>query len=135
MRARPTRYAKNVLKADDQTPYPPKLSPAAVFVLTVISGGIFLWVWALMWGSYIKKVRPDSFVGALAYVNIVPAALLSLNISGLVLAVRQNDETQIARMQISLALWGMIALVCLIATGIAIFLAQRQIGMPTRHKP
>ena len=87
------RYAERVVSAreDDQTPYPPSLSPMAVMVLTAISCGIFLWVWAVMWGAYIKKVKPESKTSTLAYANIIPAALLYLNASGLVLALRHED--------------------------------------------
>ena len=108
----------------------------AVLVLTAISGGIFLWVWSIMWGAYINKVKPESKTSTLAFINLVPAALLYLYLSGLVLAQRQNDDTQIARMHIGIGLWGIIAGSCLIATGIAIFITQRQIAkaspQPTR---
>ena len=112
---------------DDQTPYPPSLPPIAVVGLTGISAGIFLWVWALMWGNYIKKRKPQSHVGTLAYANIIPGALLYLNLPSLLLATRQNDTTEMGRLHISIALWGIIAAVCLLATGISIFVAQRHI--------
>ena len=118
-----------------ETAYPPSLAPIAVIGLTAISFGVFLWVWALMWGNWIKKMRPASRVSTLAYANIVPGALLYLNLPSLLLAMRENDTTAIARLHIGIALWGAIAVASLVATGIAIFITRRQIGMPTRHNP
>ena len=129
-------YAKEVVSArEDQTPYPPSLPPLAVAVLTALSCGIFLWVWAVMWGAYIKKVKPESKTSTLAYANIIPAALLYLNVSGLVLALRQNDEIQIARMHIGIGLWATIAGVCLLATFVAIFVTQRDIKVAATPVP
>ena len=88
-----------------------------------------------MWGNWIKKVNPASRVLTLAYANIVPGALLYVNLPSLLLAMRENDATEIARLHIGIALWGAIAIVSLASTGIAIYIAQRQIGMPTRHNP
>lgn len=126
---RDRRYAGRIVspREAEQTPYPPSLSPMAVMVLTAVSCGIFLWVWAVMWGAYIKKVKPESKTSTLAYANIIPASLLYLNASGLVLALRQNDQTQIARMHIGIALWAGIAGICLLATFVAIFVTQRQV--------
>ena len=132
-----TRYAEIVLKPppDDQTPYPPALPPLAVIALTGISFGVFLWVWALMWGNYFKKVKPENRISALAYANIVPGALLYLNLPSLLLATRENDTTEIARLHIGIALWGTVAAVCLLVTGITIFITQRQLKASPQPVP
>ncbi len=88
-----------------------------------------------MWGSYIKKIKPESKVSGFAYANVIPAALLYLNASGLMLAWRQKDETQIARMYIGIGLWAIISGICLVATGVAIFLTQRQIKASAQPTP
>lgn len=111
----------------DQDAFPPSLPPVAVIALTGISFGVFLWVWALMWGNWIKKVRPASHLNTIAYVNIVPGALLYLNLPSLLLAARENAAAEVARLQISIALWGTLACISLIITWIAIFIVQRQV--------
>lgn len=126
-----TRYAKDALNAPtrpkDDNPYPPSLPPVIVLGLTVISAGIFLWVWALMWGNWIKKLKPGSYVSTLVFVNIVPGALLFINLPSLALAMREKDTVEIARLHIGIALWGAIAVASLIATWTAIFITQRQL--------
>ena len=117
---------------DDQAPFPPSLPPIAVLGLTAISVGIFLWVWAMMWGHYIKKLRPRSRISTLAYANIVPGALLYINLPSLLLATRQNDAGEVARLHVSIALWGIISAVCLAATWIAIVVTHRKILRPTQ---
>jgi hypothetical protein len=106
---------------------PPALPVAGVIGLTCISGGIFLWVWALMWGNWIKTVNPVSRILVCAQANIVPGVLFYINLPSLLLAIRQKDVTEIGRLHIALVLWGTIASVSLMSTYIAIFLAQRRI--------
>ena len=107
---------------------PPTLPPIAILGLTLISFGMFLWVWALMWGNWLKRVNPDSRVATLAYANVVPGALLYINLPSLLLATREGDSVEIARLHIAIALWGTIGLLSLLATGIVIFIAQRRAG-------
>jgi hypothetical protein len=121
--ARPSRKQPN-----DDNPGPPTLSPGSIIGLTAISAGVFLYVWALMWGNWIKKVNPASHVATFALANIIPGALFYLNLPTLLLAKKANDAVQLTRSHIALVLWGTIALVSLAGTGIAIFLANRQIG-------
>jgi len=117
------------LKAADHNrdTIPPSVPPILAIVLTVISGGMFFWIWALMWGNWIKRMNPPSRVNTLAYANIIPGALFYINLPSLLLAMRENDASEIARLHIAMVLWGTIAVATLIATGIAIFLAQREI--------
>ena len=98
-----------------------------IFGLTVISCGIFLWIWAFMWGHWIKKVDPASRIFTYTQANIVPGALLYINLPSLLLAVRVNDLTEVGRLRIGITLWGTIALISLVATGTAIVLAYRRI--------
>ncbi len=115
------------MKPEEPQKPSPALPPILLVVLTCVSGGIFLWVWALMWGNWIKSVNPATRVNTLAFANIVPGALFYINLPSLLLATRENDLTEIARLHIAMALWGTIALLSLIATGISIFIAQRRI--------
>ena len=110
----------------DRDVFPPSLPPLAIIALTGISFGVFLWVWALMWGNWIKKVNPASRINTVAVVNIIPGALFYLNLPSLLLATREKDMPEIARLHVSIVLWGTIALVSLIATGISIFIGQRR---------
>lgn len=95
--------------------------------LTIVSCGVFLWIWAFMWGNWIKKVEPSSRVFAYTQANFVPGGLLYINLPSLLLAMRLNDLTEVARLKIAVTLWGSIASVALIATGTAIILAYRRI--------
>lgn len=79
-----------------------------------------------MWGNWIKKVNPASRINTFAIVNIIPGALFYLNLPSLLLATREKDMPEIARLHVSIALWGTIALVSLIATGVSIFIGQRR---------
>ena len=105
----------------------PAVPPVLGVVLTVVSGGIFLWIWALMWGNWVRRMNPATRVGTLAFANIVPGALFYINLPSLLLAKRENDVTEIARLHIAMVLWGTIAVVSLILTGVSIFVAQRRI--------
>jgi len=111
--------------AGEREDSPPVIPPVALILLTCISGGVFLWIWALMWGHWIKRVDPSSRVNTLTYVNVIPGALFYINLPSLLLAKRANDVTEIARLHIGMVLWGTVAIISLIATGISIFRAQR----------
>lgn len=117
--------------------YPPLLPPVALGGLTIVSLGVFLWIWALMWANWIRRKDPATKVAGLAWANIVPGALFYINLPSLLVATRQNDAAAVARTDIALVLWGSIALVMLLVTGVSIFVSARrlQMGMPTRHKP
>ncbi|HEY3738933.1 MAG TPA: hypothetical protein VGL53_03770 [Bryobacteraceae bacterium] len=114
-------------RSKDDDPGPPFLPPLAILALTIISCGIFLWIWAFMWGNWIKKVEPSSRVLLYTQANFVPGGLLYINLPSLLLAIRINDLTEVARLKIGVTLWGTIASVALIATGISIVLAYRRI--------
>lgn len=107
---------------------PPAIPPAALVLLTGISAGVFLWIWAIMWGHWIKKINPATRVNTLAFANIVPGALFYINLPSLLLATRANDATEVARLHIAMVLWGTIALVSLISTGVTIYIAQRRLA-------
>jgi hypothetical protein len=81
-----------------------------------------------MWGNWIKKVNPASHMATVAFANIIPGALFYLNLPTLLLAERENDVVQLSRTHIAMVLWGTIALVSLIGTGVAIWVANRQIS-------
>ena len=121
---------KGALKAAGQPEQSasPMLPPVAVVLLSIASGGVFLWVWALMWGNWIKQKDPASRTSTLAFANIVPGALLYINFPSLLLAMRENDAKEVQRLHIAIILWGTIAVISLIATGITIFLTQRRIA-------
>jgi hypothetical protein len=95
---------------------------------------MFLFIWTLMWGNWIKRVKPASRIPTIAYATIVPGALFYLNLPSLLLAKRQNDLVEVGRLHIAMVLWGTVALAALIGTGIAIFVAYRQIGRTPRQK-
>lgn len=83
-----------------------------------------------MWGHWVKRMKPATRVNTLTYVNIIPGALFYINLPSLLLAKRANDVTEIARLHIGMVLWGTIAIISLIGTGIAIFRAQRNSPAP-----
>jgi hypothetical protein len=88
-----------------------------------------------MWGHWIKKADPESHVPSISYANVVPGALFYLNLPRLLLAKRENDAVELARSHIGVALWGIIALVTLIGTAIAIFIASRRIAATVSLPP
>jgi hypothetical protein len=88
-----------------------------------------------MWGNWIKRVNPASHMATVAFANIIPGALFYLNLPTLLLAKRENDAVQLARTHIAMVLWGTIALASLICTGIAIWIANRQISRAAASLP
>jgi hypothetical protein len=95
---------------------PPKMSVLALAIITVISGGAFLWIWMVMQAMWVHKVNPASKVSMLAWISVVPAALFYINLPSLLMATRANDQTEIARLHVAMVLWGTIAALFLIAT-------------------
>jgi hypothetical protein len=87
-----------------------------------------------MWGNWIRRANPTSRTATLTQVNIVPGALLYINLPSLLLAARQKDAVEVGRLHIAIVLWGTIASISLISTYITIFRAYRQIRRSEKLK-
>jgi uncharacterized protein with PQ loop repeat len=117
----------NPAKQREDIDEPPSLTVAGLAVVTVLSGGVFLWIWMVMQAIWVQKRKPASKISAFAWVSVVPAALFYINLPSLLLAARAKDQTEIARLQIGMVLWGTIAMVCLVASLVWIGLEKRRL--------
>jgi hypothetical protein len=69
-------------------PAPPSLHWAIVLLLTVVTCGLFMWIWALVEASWLRKVQPASKGVVLWSIAVV------LNLIYIVLSVSQEPSTK-----------------------------------------
>ena len=102
-------------------------------MFSVLSLGIFLWIWMVMQALYVRKLNPSSRIANFAWVAVVPGALFYINLPSVLLALREKDHAEMARLEISMVLWGTIGAALLVTSLVWIAIAKRRLALNTGY--